>query len=158
MPQLQLADWAPQLIWLAITFILLYVLMARVALPGIESVLDKRRGRIDSDLDEAAQLKQRTEEAIAAYEQALAEARAKSHAIAQEMRDALKSEMDAERAKLDEQVSAMTDQAESRIAAAKDEALTHIDAIAGETAEALVEQLIGVKPDKAQLDKAVAGI
>lgn len=157
MPQLQVADWPPQLIWLAITFIVLYVLMARVALPRIASVLEQRRDRIDSDLDEAAQLKQRTEEAIASYEQALAEARAKSHAIAQEMRDALKGEMERERAQLDEQVSAMTDQAESRIATAKGEALTHIDAIAGETAEALVQQLIGVKPEKAQIDKAVAG-
>jgi F-type H+-transporting ATPase subunit b len=155
MPQLETADWAPQLIWLAITFIFLYLMMARVALPRIANVLEQRRDRIASDLDQAAKLKMKTEEAIAAYEQSLAEARARSHAIAQEMRDALKAEMDAERAKLDADLTARTDAAEARIASAKGEAMSHVNAIAAETAQALVEQLIGVKPAKGEAEKAV---
>ena len=90
MPQLNPPDWAPQLIWLAITFSILYLLMKRVALPRIGSVIEMRSARIASDLDSADKLRRETQEAIAAYEQALAEAKARAHSIAQAGRNRLK--------------------------------------------------------------------
>ncbi len=90
MPQLNPLDWAPQLIWLAITFSILYLLMKWVALPRIGSVIEMRRQRIAGDLETAERLRRETQEAIAAYEQALAEAKAKAHAIADEARNKLK--------------------------------------------------------------------
>ena len=72
MPQLVLEDWVPQLIWLAISFVVLYLIMSRVALPRIGTVIEQRRDRIAHDLDQAAHLKQETDQAIAAYESSLA--------------------------------------------------------------------------------------
>ena len=74
MPQLETATFLPQLVWLLITFVLLYVLMAKVALPRVAAVIDERKRRVDHDLEEAARLKRETEKAIAEYEQALAQA------------------------------------------------------------------------------------
>ena len=68
MPQLNPLDWAPQLIWLVITFGVLYLLMKWVALPKIGSVIEMRQGRIAGDLEEADKLRRETQEAIAAYE------------------------------------------------------------------------------------------
>ena len=96
MPQLNPLDWAPQLIWLVITFGVLYLLMKRVALPKIGSVIEMRQGRIAGDLEAADKLRRETQEAIAAYEQALAEAKARAHGIAQEGRNRLKDEVAAE--------------------------------------------------------------
>ena len=155
MPQLDFSSWPPQLIWLAITFVALYFLMARVALPRIGTVLEQRRDRIASDLDEAARLKQETDDAIAAYEAALAEARAKAHAIAAETRAKLNAELDAERAVIDKDISAKTAEADKRIAAMKTAALGEVDQAAGETAEAIVKLLIGGKPDKKDIAAAV---
>ena len=114
MPQLELNDFAPQIIWLVISFVTLYLIMARVALPRIANVLEERRDRIASDLDKAEQLKRKTDEAIAAYEESLAEARNSAHAIAQETRDKLSAEVDAEKAQVEKQIAEKTSKAEAR--------------------------------------------
>lgn len=156
MPQLVSGDWAPQLIWLAITFTVLYMIMARVALPRIGAVIEQRRDRIAHDLDQAARLKEQTEVAIITYEAALSEARAKAHAIAQETRDKLNADMDAKRHALEEKLSKQTAEAEARITAAKTGAMDEIRGVASETAQAIVTQLIGGKVTKAKVDAAVA--
>jgi F-type H+-transporting ATPase subunit b len=155
MPQLNPLDWAPQLIWLAITFSILYLLMKWVALPRIGSVIEMRRQRIAGDLETAERLRRETQEAIAAYEQALAEAKAKAHAIADEARNKLKDEVAAERAELERELAAKAAEAEARIHAAKASALKDVNAVAAETASEIVQRLIGVAPAKPELASAV---
>ena len=155
MPQLDFSTWPPQLIWLAITFAVLYVIVSKFALPKIGGTIEQRQNRIATDLDEAQRLKDDTEKAIAAYEAALAEAKAKAHVIAQETRDVLKAEVEAERAKLDAKLSKRLQQAEERINNTKEDALKNVEKIASDTAAEIVSQLIGQKPTAAALKKAV---
>lgn len=155
MPQLQIYDWAPQLIWLAISFVTLYIIMARVALPRIATVLEERRDRVASDLDAAEQLKKDTEEAIAAYEQALGEARNRAHMIAQETRDRLSAEVDAQRAEVEGAIATRTAEAEARIQKAKADAMSNVGDIAADTAEAIVTKLLGGKVTKTEVKSAV---
>lgn len=155
MPQLDFSSWPPQLIWLAISFIALYLLMARIALPRIATVLEQRRDRIASDLDDAARLKKETEDAVAAYEAALADARSKAHAIASEARTKLNAELDGERAQVNAQIAARTTEAEKRIQDMKVKALDEIDTAAVEAAEAIVKLLVGGKPARKDIAAAV---
>jgi len=156
MPQLNPLDWAPQLIWLVITFGVLYLLMKWVALPKIGSVIEMRQGRIAGDLEAADKLRRETQEAIAAYEQALAEAKARAHGIAQEARNKLKDEVAAERAALERDLAAKSAEAEARILKAKVSALKDVNAVASETATEIVRRLIGIAPAKPEVDLAVA--
>jgi len=156
MPQLNPLDWAPQLIWLVITFGVLYLLMKWVALPKIGSVIEMRQGRIAGDLEAADKLRRETQEAIAAYEQALAEAKARAHGIAQEARNRLKDEVAAERAALERDLAAKSAEAEARIVEAKVSALKDVNAVASETAAEIVRRLIGIAPAKPEVDLAVA--
>lgn len=158
MPQLQVGDFAPQLIWLAITFIGLYIILARLALPRIERAISQRQNHIKTDLDKAEELRRDTEAAIAAYDEALAAARAQASAIAQKTRDELAAEVDKERAALEKDLAAKIAGAEAQIAASKEEVLRHINEIASETASVLVERLIGAKIGKADADGAVAKV
>ena len=144
-----------QLLWLAITFGLFYWIMTKVALPRIGGILEDRRDRIAGDLAEANRLKQETDVAIAAYEQALAEARNRAHAIASETREKLKADAEARRAAEEAKLNAKLAEAEQRIASIKDEALSHVGEIAGEATAALVETLISKAPAKTDLTKAV---
>ena len=158
MPQLYPLDWAPQIIWLVITFSILYVLMKRVALPRIGSVIEARHARIAGDIEAADKLRRETQEAIAAYEQALAEAKARAHGIAQEANNKLKSEMAAERAALDRDLAARSAEAEKRIHQAKTAALKDVNQVASETAAEIVRSLIGVAPSKPEVSAAVAAV
>jgi F-type H+-transporting ATPase subunit b len=155
MPQLNPLDWAPQIIWLIITFGILYVLMVKVALPRIGGVIDARAAHIAKDLAEADRLRRQTEEAIAAYEQALAEAKQKAHAIVDASRAKLKEEMAAERAKLEQQLAKKSAEAEERIDAAKASAMKDVNTVATDVAAEIVRQLIGAAPAKTEVEKAV---
>ena len=157
MPQLVAEDWAPQLIWLAITFVALYMIMARVALPRIGTVIEQRRDRIAHDLDQAARLTEQTQNAAAAYEAALAEARAKAHGIAQETRGKLAAETGRRRAALDEQLAEKTAEAEARIGEAREAAMAQVKDVAAETADAIVARLLGPDADRTGIEAAVAG-
>lgn len=158
MPQLNPLDWAPQIIWLVITFSILYVLMKRVALPRIGSVIEARHARIAGDIEAADKLRRETQEAIAAYEQALAEAKARAHSIAQEANNKLKDEVAAERAALERDLAARSAEAEKRIHQAKTSALKDVNAVASETAAEIVQRLIGVAPSKPEVSAAVAAV
>ena len=156
MPQLNPLDWAPQLIWLVITFGVLYLLMKWVALPKIGSVIEMRQGRIAGDLEAADKLRHETQEAIAAYEQALAEAKARAHGIVQEARNKLKDEVAAERTALDRDLAAKSAEAEAQIHQAKVSALKEVNAVASDTATEIVRRLIGIAPTKPEVSAAVA--
>jgi F-type H+-transporting ATPase subunit b len=155
MPQLKFQDFPPQLIWLAITFIGLYLLMSRWLIPKIGTVLDARTARIEGDIAEAKRLKDETAKALADYEKALADARGKAGALAQADRDRLKAEIDAERAKVESQLASRLAAAEAQIKAEKDTALGQVHDIAGDTVEALVQELLGIKVSK---DEALAAV
>jgi F-type H+-transporting ATPase subunit b len=77
MPQLVFADYAPQVVWLAITFGALYLILSRLALPGIARTLGDRDARLKGDIEAAERLRAEAESAIGAYQKSIAEARQK---------------------------------------------------------------------------------
>ncbi len=156
-PPFDPATFPSQLLWLAITFGLFYLFMKRVALPRISGTLEVRRDRIAQDLDQAARMKEEADEAIAAYEQELAEARNKAGRIGQEARDAAKAEADAERSEVEAKLEEQLAKSEARIAAIKAEAMKDVGTIAEDTASAIVEQLVG-KAAKADVSAAVKSV
>lgn len=154
-PPFDQSTFASQLLWLAITFGLFYLLMSRVVVPRIGGILEHRRDRIAQDLDEANRLKEEADAAIAAYEQELAEARKKSSAIAEAAREKAKSAADAERAATEAELSAKMADAEKSIAAIKTKALGDVDTIAQDTATDLVKHLLGGTVTKAEVAAAI---
>ena len=67
-PPLNFEDFSPQIIWLALTFAVLYLLLSRLVLPRIGEVIDDRKDRIRRDLQAAERLKDETDAALKGYE------------------------------------------------------------------------------------------
>ncbi|MEO1067388.1 MAG: F0F1 ATP synthase subunit B [Pseudomonadota bacterium] len=157
-PPFDASTYGSQLLWLAITFGILYYVMAKVALPRIGSILETRSNRIEQDLAEAQRLKEETDEAIADYEQALADARGKAHSIAQTARDKAKADADEAMTRVEGELATKLEEADSQISGIRDQAMAEVDTIAGETTEAIVKTLIGGRVAKGDITKALKGL
>lgn len=144
-----------QILWLAITFGLFYIFLKKVVLPRVGGILEVRRDRIAQDLDQAALMKSEADAAVAAYEQELAEAKAKANAIGQQARDGAKADAEAERKKVEAGLEQKLAEAESRITAIKAAAMKEVGTIAEDTTAAIVQELVGGKADKAAVATAV---
>ena len=155
MPQLDPTVFVPQLVWLAITFILLYVLMAWVALPRIGKAIDQRRDQIATDLREAQRMRTESEAVRAAYERALVEARAESQAMLRETLERLTADANERQREAAAKLTRDTEAAETRIAAARAAALGNVRSIAIEIAGAAARRLIGGETDESKVGTAV---
>jgi F-type H+-transporting ATPase subunit b len=155
-PPFDATTFPSQLLWLAITFGLLYYLMAKVALPRIAGILEDRRDRIATDLDMSERLKGESEDALAGYEKALAEARGKAFEIAEAARDAAKAAADAETAETEADLARKLEGAEARIADIKSKALAEVGGIAHDVTGAIVASLTEAKVASHEIEEAVA--
>ncbi len=154
-PPFDSSTFASQLLWLAITFGALYYLMSKVALPRIGSILETRRDRIESDLAQAENYRRETDEAIAAYEQARAQARARAQGIAQETRDKLRVETDARRDEIEASLNEKLLAADTQIREITKAAMGEIDDIATDVAQAVIGKLSSQEVSRATVAKAV---
>jgi F-type H+-transporting ATPase subunit b len=144
-----------QLFWLVVSFLLLYVLMWRVALPRIHSIFAERSRHIGDDLAAAQRFKEQSDAAQAAYQKSLADARARAQAIANETRSRQAAEADATNKRLEAQLHARLAAAEQSIAATRTAAMGNVSAIAAEPAAAIVERLIGLTPSQHDVVAAI---
>jgi F-type H+-transporting ATPase subunit b len=155
-PPFDKQTFASQLVWFAIFFIVLYVLIGRFAIPRIGGIIEARRGRIEGDLAEANRLKEQSDQALKAYEKSLADARGRAQALANETRDKLGAEAEQRRKALEGQLNLKLAEAEKAIAVTKTAAMTNVRGIAVDIATAIVERLIGTAPAGPAVEAAVA--
>lgn len=157
-PPFQSQHFPSQLLWLTLSFALLYVLMSRVALPRIGAILEDRRKRIADDLKAAQGFKEQSDAASAAYDKALAEARARAQSIANATRERHAAEAGARQRRLEAELHERLAAAERTIAATRSAAMANVRGIAAGTAAAIVERLIGQAPGEQQVAAALAEV
>lgn len=154
-PPFQAESFPSQLVWLALTFILLYVVMARVALPRIGSILEARAKHMSDDLAAASRFKEQSDAAHAAYEKSLADARARAQGIANSTREQHAREAEELHKRLEAEMHERLAAAERSIAQTRTVAMSNVGAIAADAASTIVERLIGQTPAKDDVAAAV---
>ena len=154
-PPFDSSNFPSQLVWLAIAFVALYLIVSRIALPRVGSVIDARQNAIEGDLAEAQKLKDESESALRAYESDLAEARSRAQTIGVENREKLNAAAEAERKGLEERLAAKLADAEKTIAATRTAAMSNVRGIAADAASAIVQRLTGQVPEGKTVRAAV---
>lgn len=155
LPQFDLSSWNSQIFWLVVTFGTLYFVLARFVLPRIGGTISERSDRIADDLDAASRAQKEAELAAKAYERVMADAKAKAHNIAETTRKSVDDEIGAEVASAEEEFARRQASADERIANVRSEALSHLDAIAIDTAKAIAEKIGDIKPTAVQVKSAI---
>ncbi|MEM6440559.1 MAG: F0F1 ATP synthase subunit B' [Pseudomonadota bacterium] len=155
LPQLDFASFPSQIFWLIVTLVALYLIFVNVALPRIGGVIEERHDAIEDDLDRAADLRRKAGEAEAAYEKALADARAQASVIAEAARAEIQKEVDAAVAKADAEIAARTSESEARLAEIRAEAEGAVAEVARDAARALVDAVAPDAVDASAVDAAV---
>jgi F-type H+-transporting ATPase subunit b len=154
MPQLDFSTFPNQIFWLAITLVVLYFILSRIALPRIGSVLAERAGTVTNDIAAAEDLKKRAVAAEAAYDKALADARTEANRIIAAAKADMQAELDVELRKADAEIAALTAESERSLADIRDSALTSVTEVAKATALEIVN-VFGQGGDAAAVDAAV---
>jgi F-type H+-transporting ATPase subunit b len=155
MPQLNFADFTPQLIWLAVTFVILLIVMSKVALPRIAGVIEQRDARIKGDLDRAEKVKADADAALAAYQKSIADARAKAQAESRQTQAAIAAETAKRDAEFAQALAQQTKKAEDNIAVAKTRALADLRGVSAEVTGSVLGKVAGLSVSAGQLQTAV---
>lgn len=155
MPQLDPSSFASQIFWLIVTFVALYLIMWRIVVPRIGDVLEARRERAEDNLAKAETYKKDAEAALAAYDKAIADARAEAHAAVAEATNRMAETAAKQEAELARKLGERIAASEAEIAKAVAAAMGNVQAIATETAAAAAERLLGGKVDATAVAKAV---
>jgi F-type H+-transporting ATPase subunit b len=154
-PPFDAHNFAPQLIWLALTFGALYLLMSKIALPRMAGILDTRKNKIAAELHHASHLQTQATEASRTHEQVLSSSKSRAQSLTQDTHSKMNAENDAKRRALEAELSAKLAAAEQRITAIRAQAMENVDSIARDTASAIVNKLSGHAPDGNSVAEAV---
>jgi F-type H+-transporting ATPase subunit b len=156
MPQLNFNDYAPQLVWLAIVFLVLYWVMSRLAVPAIASTLKGRQAKIQSDLDAAGRANDDTRTLVETYQKRLADARENARRVIREQAEADAAAAAARSHELAERLAAQVAEAERRIADQRRVVMTSFEALAEEIAQNVYNKVAGQPADAGALNARVA--
>jgi F-type H+-transporting ATPase subunit b len=157
-PPFESEHFPSQLVWLAISFVLLYALMWKVALPRIGGIMAARGKLISDDLAAAERLKEQSNAAEAAYQKSLADARSRAQGIASATREQQARDSEALHKRLEAQLHERLAAAEQSIAKSRDAAMGNVRSIAADTAAAIVERLIGQRPRDEDIAAALGDV
>ena len=155
-PPFDSTHFVSQLVWLAITFGLLYYLMSKVALPRIAGILRDRGDKISGDLDAARAAQGKAEAAQVEHNKTLADAKASAQALGQEAHAKLAAQADAQRKALEADLNARLAVADAEIAEARTKAMANVEGIAKDAAAAIIEHITGKAADPQKIAAALA--
>jgi len=157
LPQFDLAKWPGQMVWMLLIFLVMLILFARVFVPRVGGTISDREDRIAGDIGDARRLKEQADQQAATAAAEMVTARSAAHKLAIDAKAKAAADTAAQEAVEEARLNETLAKAETRIGAARDQAMTHVRDIASETAQAIVAHLTGREASTAEVKSALTG-
>ena len=158
MPQLDPASYISQLFWLTLVFALLYLLLSKVILPPLLAVMQARDDKRAADIARAQALKNEAAHAREQYEMTLADAQLRSQQVFADAQTAIRQQAEKANADMDNILSAKFTQAQTAIAASKQELYNQLVSESAELVASIVEKFTHARPDSRLVADALQSI
>ena len=155
LPQLDYASYPSQIFWLAVSFVLLYIIVSRIALPRISQILQRRMRNIDADYSAARKYRREVETLVGEMEEILAQGRGETQELLRNKHQALQTKISEQQTQAQQEIAAEIAEQEQAIDEAKNDALAKVDEMATELIEKCVVLAGGKKPTKTALKSAL---
>ncbi len=158
LPQFDPTWWPSQLLWLALTFAVLYFVFSRSTLPRLGGIIESRALRIENDMKAAEALSAQAEQVKADYEQALKKASASASETIKATDDAAKAKLTTALADFRTRFDAEIAATEARLVKSSATAMLDMNKIAAEIAAQAAEKIAGIPADQSQAESVVASL
>ena len=155
MPQLDPTYWASQAFWLILTFIVLYISIAKLYLPKIKNNLDDRENKIKDDLDAANKFKDLSELKLKEYEKILENSKKEVIKIHLESKNKLDKDIQAKKDVMDKEIETEITKAQQEINELKKNSILDIQNISKDLASNIIENISGDKLNESSIKAAV---
>ena len=147
-----------QIFWLSITFAILYVFFARVALPRIEQTMHNRQRKIQDDMTNAEALSKRAADIREAYEREMTKARDKASDALKSMDDRIKEKMNDRLYSYRTKFTAEIARAEDDLARERARLAGELNTIAAETAAHAASLILQAPADLEHAQQVIGGL
>lgn len=155
LPQMDISRFPGQLFWLGITFLLTYLLMKHVALPGVEKTLENREQRISADIGGSKAKNEAAKHLMTEYETRLTKARSDAQSatrtVTEENAKKANEALAVQTAKVNNDIKA----ADTRILEEKNKAIAALDKEVVSVVNALVKSVADISPSTADVEAAL---
>ena len=155
MPQLNPEFWVSQIVWLVLTFGILYIVLSKLILPKISDNLESRKSQILENIETAEKQREESEKKIKEFEKIILDSKFEAKNNFNEVRQKTLEEINNKRTALEKDIDKELSAAEEEINNLKINSNEKIKNIAVETSAELIKQLIGEEANNSNISAIV---
>ena len=155
MPQLNPEFWVSQIVWLVLTFGILYIILSKLILPKISDNLESRKSQILENIETAEKQREESEKKIKEFEKIILKSNNDAKNYFNTARQKVLNDINKKKEVLDAEIETEIKSAEKEISKLKNKSPENINKIAIETSADLVKHLIGVNVNNSSISTIV---
>ena len=155
MPQLNPEFWVSQIVWLVLTFGILYIVLSKLILPKISDNLESRKSQILENIETAETQREESEKKLKEFEKIILDSKIEAKNHFNEARQKTLEDINNKRSALEKDIDKEINAAEEEINNLKINSNEKIKNIAVETSAELIKQLIGEEANNSSISAIV---
>ena len=155
MPQLNPEFWVSQVVWLVLTFGVLYIVLSKLILPKISDNLESRKSQILENIETAETQREESEKKLKEFEKIILDSKTEAKNHFNEVRQKTLEDINNKRSALEKDIDKEINAAEEEINNLKINSNEKIKNIAVETSAELIKHLIGEEANNSSISAIV---